>query len=170
MGAASSGYRAIGIRLFSFCRRTDSQRTTPVKAMSVAAIDVHEGWLTPGKRTAAGGDEPLATARDDTAFASALASLTKRQRQIVHLRARGLTITEICDHCFLSENTVKNHLHGAFRTLGLGGLRHQRGSAGPAISWAGTRRCERAGRQDESDVGSRELAKAISRELIADSW
>ena len=93
--------------------------------MSVAVIDVHEGWLTPGKRTAAGGDEPLATARDDTAFASALASLTKRQRQIIHLRARGLTIAEICDHCFLSENTVKNHLHGAFRTLGLGGLRHQ---------------------------------------------
>jgi DNA-binding CsgD family transcriptional regulator len=93
--------------------------------MSVAVIDVHEGWLTPGKRTAAGGDEPLATARDDTAFASALASLTKRQRQIVHLRARGLTIGEICDCCFLSENTVKNHLHGAFRTLGLGGLRHQ---------------------------------------------
>ncbi|MDF2742462.1 MAG: helix-turn-helix transcriptional regulator [Actinomycetia bacterium] len=93
--------------------------------MSVAVIDVHEGWLTPGKRTAAGGDEPLATARDDTAFASALASLTKRQRQIVHLRARGLTIGEICDRCFLSENTVKNHLHGAFRTLGLGGLRHQ---------------------------------------------
>ena len=93
--------------------------------MSVAVIDVHEGWLTPGKRTAAGGDEPLATARDDTAFASALASLTKRQRQIVHLRARGLTIGEICDRCFLSENTVKNHLRGAFRTLGLGGLRHQ---------------------------------------------
>ena len=93
--------------------------------MSVAVIDVHEGWLTPGKRTAAGGDEALATARDDTAFASALASLTKRQRQIVHLRARGLTIAEICDYCFLSENTVKNHLHGAFRTLGLGGLRHQ---------------------------------------------
>ena len=93
--------------------------------MAVTAADVHEGWLSPGKRAAAGGDDPLATARDDAAFALALASLTKRQRQIVRLRARGLTIAEICDRYYLSENTVKNHLHGAFRALGLGALRHQ---------------------------------------------
>jgi DNA-binding NarL/FixJ family response regulator len=89
------------------------------------AADIHQGWLTAGKRAAAGGEGPLATARDDAAFSLALASLTKRQRQIVHLRARGLTIGEICDRCFLSENTVKNHLRAAFRTLGLDELRHQ---------------------------------------------
>ena len=93
--------------------------------MSVAAIDVHEGWLSAGKRATAGVEGPLATERDDAAFALALASLTRRQRQIVRLRARGLTIAEICDRYFLSENTVKKHLHAAFRTLGLGALRHQ---------------------------------------------
>jgi DNA-binding CsgD family transcriptional regulator len=67
----------------------------------------------------------LATARDDVAFELALASLTKRQRQIVRLRARGLTIAEICDRYYLSENTVKNHLRAAFRTLGLDTLGHQ---------------------------------------------
>ena len=89
------------------------------------AVDVHEGWLTVGKRAAAGGDGPLATTLDDAEFASALAALTKRQRQIVRLRARGLTITEICDRYYLSENTIKRHLHAAFRGLGLGTLRHQ---------------------------------------------
>ena len=93
--------------------------------MSIAAIDVHEGWLTGGTRAAAGVDGPLATERDDAAFALALASLTRRQRQIIRLRARGLAIAEICDRYFLSENTVKKHLHAAFRTLGLGALRHQ---------------------------------------------
>jgi DNA-binding CsgD family transcriptional regulator len=92
--------------------------------MSIAAIDIHEGWLAGGKR-ATPGDGALATARDDDAFALALASLTRRQRQIVRLRAGGLTIAEICDRYYLSENTVKNHLHGAFRVLGLDGLRHQ---------------------------------------------
>jgi DNA-binding NarL/FixJ family response regulator len=92
--------------------------------MSIAATDIHEGWLASGKR-AAPGDGALATTGDDVAFALALASLTRRQRQIVRLRARGLTIAEICDRYYLSENTVKNHLHGAFRALGLDGLRHQ---------------------------------------------
>jgi DNA-binding NarL/FixJ family response regulator len=89
------------------------------------AAGVHEGWLAAGKRVAAGGEGPLATALDDAEFASALAALTKRQRQIVRLRARGLTITEICDRYYLSENTIKRHLHAAFRGLGLGTLRHQ---------------------------------------------
>jgi DNA-binding CsgD family transcriptional regulator len=91
---------------------------------SPSSADIHEGWLSAGKRATAG-EGALATAGDDAAFALALASLTKRQRQLVRLRARGLTIAEICDRYYLSENTVKNHLHGAFRTLGLGGLRHQ---------------------------------------------
>src|SRR5215203_4081205 len=82
-----------------------------------AAPGVHQGWLNVGKRAAASDDGPPATERDDASFALALASLTRRQRQIVRLRARGLTIAEICDRYFLSENTVKNHLHGAFRTL-----------------------------------------------------
>ena len=93
--------------------------------MSVAALDIHEGWLAAGKRAAAGEPGPLASARDVDAFASAFASLTKRQRQIVRLRARGLTIAEIGDRYYLSENTIKNHLRAAFATLGLDTLRHQ---------------------------------------------
>jgi DNA-binding NarL/FixJ family response regulator len=113
------------------------------------ATDIHEGWLTAGKRAAAG-DGALVTAGDDAAFALALASLTRRQRQIVRLRARGLTIAEICDHYYLSENTVKKHLHAAFRTLGLGALRHQARLG---------RACYLLGRYD----GSREVGESVSR-------
>jgi DNA-binding NarL/FixJ family response regulator len=115
--------------------------------------DIHQGWLTAGKRTAAG-DGPLASAGDDAAFASALASLTKRQRQIVRLRARGLTIAEIGDRYYLSENTVKNHLHAAFRALGLSELRHQARLG---------RACYLLGRYDAVRVGSRESTSRNSR-------
>jgi DNA-binding CsgD family transcriptional regulator len=112
--------------------------------MSTAA-DIHEGWLAAGKR-ATSGDGALASTGDDDAFALALASLTMRQRQIVRLRAGGLTIAEICDRYYLSENTVKNHLRGAFRTLGLDGLRHQARLG---------RACYLLGRHDVKSVGRR---------------
>jgi DNA-binding NarL/FixJ family response regulator len=118
------------------------------------AADVHEGWLIAGKRPD-GGDGPLATAPDDAAFASALAALTRRQRPIVQLRARGLTIAEICDRYYLSENTVKNHLRAAFRTLGLGDLRHQARLG---------RACYLLGRHDAMRVGqsvSRSVGQSI---------
>ena len=120
------------------------------------AAGVHEGWLTTGKRTSAG-DGALATAEDDAAFALALASLTRRQRQIFRLRARGLTIAEICDLYYLSENTIKNHLRSAFRTLGLGGLRHQArlGRACYLLGRYDGRRGETARRQD-GETASRE--------------
>ena len=117
---------------------------------SSPATDVHQGWLTGGKRAPASDEGPLATTPDDAAFALALASLTRRQRQIVRLRARGLTIAEIRDHYYLSENTIKKHLHAAFRTLGLGALRHQARLG---------RACYLLGRYD----GSREVGKSGSR-------
>jgi DNA-binding CsgD family transcriptional regulator len=116
---------------------------------SPSSGDIHQGWLSAGKR-ATGGGGPLATAGDDAAFALALSSLTKRQRQIVQLRARGLTIAEICDRYYLSENTVKNHLRGAFRSLGLDGLRHQARLG---------RACYLLGRYD----GSRSVGESVSR-------
>ena len=119
------------------------------------AAGIHAGWLTAGRRPAAGGEGPLATARDDAAFAAALASLTGRQRQIVQLRARGLTIAEICDRCYLSENTVKHHLHAAFRALGLDSLRHQARLG---------RACYLLGRYDGSrESARRQDGKTVSR-------
>ncbi len=43
--------------------------------------------------------------------------LTRRQQQIVHLIAEGLTNKEIASRLFLSEQTVKNHIHRMLQRL-----------------------------------------------------
>ena len=44
--------------------------------------------------------------------------LTRRQQQIVPLIAQGLTNKEIASHLNLSEQTIKNHVHGLMRRVG----------------------------------------------------
>ena len=44
--------------------------------------------------------------------------LTRRQQQIVPLIAQGLTNKEIASHLHLSEQTIKNHVHGLMRRVG----------------------------------------------------
>jgi DNA-binding NarL/FixJ family response regulator len=133
--------------------------------MSSTAADIHQGWLTAGQP--ASGDGALATAPDDAAFALALAALTRRQRQIVRLRARGLTIAEIGERFYLSEHTVKNHLQGALRTLGLDGLRPQ-ARLGRACYLLGRYDAGRDGQTARRPDG--ETARRQGREeLIADS-
>lgn len=76
-------------------------------------IDVHQGWLSPTLTARTG------SPAEDEAFARALATLSTRERQMLRLRAQGLTIVEICERCFLGDSTVKAHLHSAFRKLDL---------------------------------------------------
>ena len=44
--------------------------------------------------------------------------LTRRQQQLVPLISQGLTNKEIASHLNLSEQTVKNHIHGIMRRVG----------------------------------------------------
>ena len=44
--------------------------------------------------------------------------LTRRQQQLVPLIAQGLTNKEIASHLNLSEQTVKNHIHGIMQRVG----------------------------------------------------
>jgi DNA-binding NarL/FixJ family response regulator len=44
--------------------------------------------------------------------------LTRRQQQIIPLIAQGLTNKEIASQLYLSEQTVKNHIHGIMRRVG----------------------------------------------------
>ena len=44
--------------------------------------------------------------------------LTRRQQQIVPMIAQGLTNKEIASNLNLSEQTVKNHVHGIMRRVG----------------------------------------------------
>ncbi len=45
--------------------------------------------------------------------------LTRRQQQIVPLVAAGLTNKEIASHLNLSEQTIKNHIHGIMHRIGV---------------------------------------------------
>ena len=55
-------------------------------------------------------------ANDDSAD---LDALTIRQREILHLVARGLSNKQIARNLFLSESTVKQHLRAAYKVLGV---------------------------------------------------
>jgi DNA-binding NarL/FixJ family response regulator len=48
-----------------------------------------------------------------------LAILTPRQLEILRLVADGLTNSQIAQHLYLSEFTIKQHLRSAFKTLGV---------------------------------------------------
>jgi len=48
-----------------------------------------------------------------------LSVLTLRQREALELVAQGMTNSQIASRLFLSESTVKQHLRGAFKSLGV---------------------------------------------------
>lgn len=50
---------------------------------------------------------------------AALASLTRRQLQILELMSRGHSNREICEKIFLAEGTVKNHVSSILNILGV---------------------------------------------------
>jgi two-component system nitrate/nitrite response regulator NarL len=46
-------------------------------------------------------------------------NLTRREREVVELIGRGLTNAEIAEHLFITVGTAKNHVHNAFKKLGV---------------------------------------------------
>jgi DNA-binding NarL/FixJ family response regulator len=95
--------------------------------------DVQPELLVAGIRAVHGGDSLLAPSvtrrmidsfvstpriRDDGAR-KALATLTKREREILLMLARGLTNAEIASESFVSETTVKTHVGRILMKLGL---------------------------------------------------
>ncbi|MBY8880262.1 ATP-binding protein [Actinacidiphila acidipaludis] len=55
----------------------------------------------------------------DTAGRSGTAGLTRRERQVADLVARGMTNKEIADHLVLARRTAENHVERALAKLGL---------------------------------------------------
>ncbi|CAH0540171.1 LuxR C-terminal-related transcriptional regulator [Vibrio marisflavi] len=47
----------------------------------------------------------------------AYTKLTKREKQIIHLLTNGASNVQIADELFVSENTVKTHLHNIFKKI-----------------------------------------------------
>jgi two-component system, NarL family, response regulator DevR len=61
----------------------------------------------------------LARLRDGEPQDERLASLTEREREVLHLISEGLTNREIGERLFLSEKTVKNYVSGLLAKLGM---------------------------------------------------
>lgn len=45
--------------------------------------------------------------------------MTARQREVLSLLASGMTRKEVAAHLYISEETVRNHLRGAYTSLGI---------------------------------------------------
>lgn len=52
---------------------------------------------------------------------SRCAALSGRQREIMELVSQGLRNREVAGRLFLSEKTVRNHMHNIYRAMGVGG-------------------------------------------------
>ena len=51
--------------------------------------------------------------------AEASERLTRREREVIHLVAEGLTNAQIAAHLWISAGTVRRHLENAFAKLGV---------------------------------------------------
>jgi len=78
---------------------------------------VHAGEVWIDQRVTAGVLKAMAEGPATTTREKPL--LTDRERQVVHLVCQGLRNKEIADKLFISEQTVKNHLHNIFDKLGV---------------------------------------------------
>ena len=67
------------------------------------------------------GDEPLVSAIGRVAVSSAdpVETLSRREREVYELVCEGLSNREIAKRLFISEATVKAHVHHVFDTLGI---------------------------------------------------
>lgn len=73
---------------------------------------VHGSWVTVARVQA---DADIG----DETFAERWASLTKRQRAVLRARAEGLTVLQVAERLYVSEQTVKNTITQARMRLAL---------------------------------------------------
>ncbi len=94
--------------------------------------DLHPAELFAQIRSAASGQNPIApkllprllsqvrtTPSHETAGSHACPNLSDRELEILQCAAEGLTNREIGQRLFITEGTVKNHMHNSLRKLGL---------------------------------------------------
>jgi DNA-binding NarL/FixJ family response regulator len=66
-----------------------------------------------------GNDHPLPTISPANGRTRERSPLSQREREIVGLVAQGFKNKEMAEKMFISEQTVKNHLHNIFDKLGV---------------------------------------------------
>lgn len=85
---------------------------------AVRALAAGGGWLDPAITRGLLADFVRRPDRRDPGSAE-MAQLTKRERDVLTVAAHGLSNAEIATHLFLSEATVKTHMHRIFLKLGI---------------------------------------------------
>ena len=95
-------------------------RSESIDKLSKCIRCVHEGQIWANSREMSLALEALASAPTVTAVdAHGLSLLSKREKEIVHSLAEGLTNREIAEQLSLSQHTVKNYLFRIFDKLGV---------------------------------------------------
>jgi len=102
------------------------QSATDLLIKSIRKVNAGEIWLD--SHTTAAVMRQFATGADEAPAAGAPAAssrererslLSQREREIVALVAQGFKNKEMAEKMFISEQTVKNHLHNIFDKLGV---------------------------------------------------
>jgi two-component system, NarL family, nitrate/nitrite response regulator NarL len=102
------------------------QSPTDLLFKSIRKVHGGEIWLDSDTTTAVmqqfatgGDDRPMPTASPTNGRARERSPLSQREREIVGLVAQGFKNKEMAEKMFISEQTVKNHLHNIFDKLGV---------------------------------------------------
>ncbi len=93
------------------------QTATELLIKSIRKVHAGEIWLD--SRTTAAVMKQFASPADAAAKDRERSPLSQREREIVVLVAQGFKNKEIAERMFISEQTVKNHLHNIFDKLGV---------------------------------------------------
>ncbi len=93
------------------------QTATELLIKSIRKVYAGEIWLD--SRTTAAVMKQFAAPGDAGAKDRERSPLSQREREIVVLVAQGFKNKEIAERMFISEQTVKNHLHNIFDKLGV---------------------------------------------------
>ncbi len=93
------------------------QTATELLIKSIRKVYSGEIWLD--SRTTAAVMRQFASPADAAAKDRERSPLSQREREIVVLVAQGFKNKEIAERMFISEQTVKNHLHNIFDKLGV---------------------------------------------------
>ena len=93
-------------------------KRTPFRLLAecIRRVDVGESWPDAPVAAVAGAPAGPFSSADRSLDAS---PLSEREKQVVELIAQGFKNKEIAERMFISEQTVKNHLHNIFDKLGV---------------------------------------------------
>ena len=93
------------------------QASLNVLVQCIRKIGSGEAWEDPGSVVAPGNEASLPSPSGSPAKNQSLISL--REKQVVDLVSQGYRNKEIAERMFISEQTVKNHMHNIFDKLGV---------------------------------------------------